>query len=47
MDGMYLQWGFTENGVELINKAVSIKNINLDRDDVETVYVEKKKEEKL
>ena len=45
MDGMYLQWGFSESGIELVSASATLKNINIDREDVETVYIEKNLED--
>ncbi len=41
---MYLQWGFTEGGVELIFCSTNVKNIDFDRTDVYTVFVDEKEE---
>ena len=37
---MFLQWGFTEKGIEVVYASSSLKYIDLDREDVVTVYVE-------
>lgn len=38
---MFLQWGFTEQGIELIYAANKPEYVDFDNEDVTTVYVEK------
>lgn len=38
---MWIQWGFTAYGEEIINLSNKLTEIDLDRTDVVTVYVDK------
>lgn len=37
---MFVQWGFTEKGIEVIYASNKAKYIDFDREDVITVYIE-------
>lgn len=42
---MFIQWGFTKDGVEMIYASEKTKSVDFDREDVLTVYVNNKNED--
>ena len=44
---MFLQWGFSKTGIVLIYCSKHASNIDFNRQDVYTVYVEDKEDEEI